>query len=127
MNSIIRALEELESLDITMDFHLQVDLNIQSLPKSFKQTIANFYMKKIECTLANLLNMLIMPQKAFQGSKGKYFALIIAFTGTKKKGNKKKKGKISVVNPTSGIAKNKGNTIVTEGKGKCFNYLDKGH
>ena len=73
--------------------------------------------------------MLVMAQKAIQGSKWKEVALIATSSGTKKKGNKNKKGKTSVVKPTGGIAKNKGNTIVTEeqGKGKCFNCLDKGH
>ena len=51
VNSMIRAIEELESLDFTMDFHLQVDLILQSLLESFGQTIANFHMDKIEFTL----------------------------------------------------------------------------
>ena len=46
VNSMIRAMEKLKSLDFTMDFHLQVDLILQSLPKSFGQTIANFHIKK---------------------------------------------------------------------------------
>ena len=58
VNSMIRAIEELESLDFSMDFHLQLDLILQSLPESFGQTISNFHMNKIECTLAELLNML---------------------------------------------------------------------
>ena len=48
VNSMIRAIEELESLDFSMDFHLQLDLILQSLPESFGQTIANFHMNKIE-------------------------------------------------------------------------------
>ena len=32
VNSMIRSMEELESLDFTMDFHLQLDLIIQSFP-----------------------------------------------------------------------------------------------
>ena len=59
VNSMIRSIEELESLDFSMDFHLQVDMILQSLPESFGQTIANFQMNKIECTLAELLNMLM--------------------------------------------------------------------
>ena len=60
MNSMIRSMEELESLDFTMDFHLQLDLILQSLPESFRQTIANFHINKIECTLAELINNLVM-------------------------------------------------------------------
>ena len=59
VNSMIRAIEELESLDFIMNFHLQLDLILQSLPESFGQTIANFHMNKIECTLAELLSMLV--------------------------------------------------------------------
>ena len=35
VNFMIRAIEELESLDFSMDFHLQMDLILQSLPDSF--------------------------------------------------------------------------------------------
>ena len=69
VNSIIRAIEELESLNFTMDSHLQLDMILQSLPDSFWQTIANFYMNKIECTLAELLNILVIAQKALEGNK----------------------------------------------------------
>ena len=64
VNSMIRAIEELESLDFSMDFHLQLDLILQSLPESFGQTIVNFYMNKIECTLVELLNILTKAPKA---------------------------------------------------------------
>ena len=86
-------------------------------------------MKKIECSLAELLNMLVTAQKAIQGSKGKKAALIATSSGTKKKGNKKKKVKTSVVKPMGGIAKNKGKAIVRveEGKGKYFNCQGEGH
>ena len=102
VNSIIRAMEELKSLDFTMVFHLQVDLILQSLFESFGQTIANFHMNKIECTLVELLNMLVTAQMAIQGSKGKEVALIATSSGTKN-GNKKKKGKTSIVKPTGGL------------------------
>ena len=128
--SMIRAIEELESLDFTMDFHLQLDMIQQSLPKSFGQTIANFHMNKIECTLAELLNILVMAQKAIQGNnKGKEVALITTSSGTKKKGNKKKKGKTRVVKPTSRIAKNKSKAIIKEeqGKEKYFYWQGEGH
>ena len=76
-----------------------MDLILQSLPKSFGQTIANFHMNKIECTLAELLSMLTTAQKAIQGIKEKEVALVASSSGTKKKGNKKKKkkGKTSVL------------------------------
>ena len=57
-------------------------------------------------------------------------ALVASYSGTKKKGNKKKKkGKTSVVKPTGGVAKNKGKAIVREdsSKGKCFHCNGEGH
>ena len=84
-------------------------------------------MNKIECTLAELLNMLVMAQKAIEGSKGKETALIASSSGTKKKA--KGKGKTSVVKPKGGIAKKKGKAPVKEdkGKGKCFHCQGEGH
>ena len=87
-------------------------------------------MNKIECTLAELLNIFVMAQKAIQGNnKGKEVTLIATSSGTKKKGNKKKKGKTRVVKPMGEIAKNKGKAIVREeqGKGKCFHCQGKEH
>ena len=72
VNSMIRAIEELESLDFKLDSLLQLDMILQSLPESFGQTIANFHMNNIKYTLAELLNILVIAQKALQGSnKGK--------------------------------------------------------
>ena len=64
VNSMISVIEELESLDFKMDSHLQLDMILQSLPESFKQTIANFHMNNIKCTLVELLNILVTTQKA---------------------------------------------------------------
>ena len=96
---------------------------------TFRQTITNFHMNKIDCILAELLNMLMTSQKAIQGSKGKEVVLIATSSGTKKKDNKKRKGKTSVVNPTGGIAKNRGKATVREDKGKrkCFYCQSEGH
>ena len=94
VNSMIRAIEELESLDFKLDSHLQLDMILQSLPESFGQTIANFHMNKIEFTLAELFNILVTAQKALEGNKkGKEVALIATSSWTKKKKNKKKKAR----------------------------------
>ena len=89
--SMIRAIEELESLDFSMDFHLQFDLILQSLPDSFGQTIANFHMNKIECTLAELLNILTTAQKAIQGIKEKEVALVASSSGLRRKAIRRKR------------------------------------
>ena len=115
VNSMIRAIEELESLDFKLDSHLQLDMILQSLPESFGQTIANFHMNNIKCTLIELLNILVIAQKALErNKKGKEVALIATSSGTKKKGNKKKKGKTRVVKPTGRISNNKGKAIIRD-------------
>ena len=55
--------------------------------------------------------------------------LIASSSRSEKKSNKKRKGKISVVKPTSGLANNKDKAIVREdkGKGKCFHCQGEGH
>ena len=44
---MIKALEELEKLEISMDNELQIDLILQSLTDSYVQFIVNYYMNKI--------------------------------------------------------------------------------
>ena len=129
MNSMIHSIEEIQSLDFMMNAQLQTDLILQSLPESFGQTIANFHMNKIECTLAELLNMLVTAQKAIHNEKGKEVALIDYSSGTeKKKGNKSKKAKERIPKALGGVSKNKGKKKVeNKGKGKCFYYQEEGH
>ena len=84
-------------------------------------------MNKIECTLAELMNMLVTTQKSIQTSKGKEVALIANSSKTRRKGNKK--GKTSVVKPRGGIAKYKGKAMMREeqDKRKCFFCQGEGH
>ena len=77
---MIRAIEKLDSLDFSTDFHLQLDWILLSLPKSFGQIITNFHINKSECTLAELLCMLT----SIQGIKEMEVALVASFSGTKK-------------------------------------------
>ena len=58
---------------------------LQSLPESFGKTIANFHTNKIECTLAKLLNILVMAQKAIQSNKRKEVVLVAYSSKTNKK------------------------------------------
>ncbi|XP_039134207.1 uncharacterized protein LOC120271590 [Dioscorea cayenensis subsp. rotundata] len=67
---MISMIERLEALDFSMDYNLQVDLILQSLPDSFSQFIVNFNMNEIECTLAGLLNKLVSTQSQMK-TKGK--------------------------------------------------------
>ena len=71
-------------------------------------------MNKIKCTLAELLNILTTAQKAIQGIKEMEVALVASSSGTMKKGNKKRKGKTSVIKPKGSVAKNKNKATVRE-------------
>ncbi|KAJ9171075.1 hypothetical protein P3X46_019123 [Hevea brasiliensis] len=121
VHKMIWLIEQLEHLDFNVDFQLQMDLILQSLPESFGNFVTNFHMTKQECTLVGLLNMLVIAQKNMPGNKGKEVALItssFARKSNKKKGNKKKKPQIP--GPSKKIAKQKGKTKADGGKGKCF-------
>ena len=108
---------------------LQTDLILQFLMESFRQTIANFHMNKIECTLVELLNMLVTAQKAIHNEKEKEIALIASSCRTKKnKGNKSKKAKERVPKTLGGESKNKSKKKVEKkDKEKCFYCQGEGH
>ena len=67
-----------------MNAQLQIDLILQSLPESFGQTIANFHMNKIECTPVELLNLLVMAQKAIHNEKGRSLLWLPLLIGLKR-------------------------------------------
>ncbi|XP_058005379.1 uncharacterized protein LOC131181350 [Hevea brasiliensis] len=46
VHKMIRLIKQLEALDFTIDFQLQTDLILQSLPESFGSFITNFHMTK---------------------------------------------------------------------------------
>ncbi len=85
-------------------------------------------MTKIKCTIARLLNLLVIAQNNMPGNKGK--ATSFSFGKSKnKKGNKKKK--TSTLGPYEKIAKNqyknKKKTEAVADKGKCFHCQKKRH
>ena len=59
---MIKNLEELEKLDMTMHRELQVDLILQSFIGSRGQFIVNYHMNKIDYTLTELLVMLVTTE-----------------------------------------------------------------
>ncbi|XP_020082582.1 uncharacterized protein LOC109706190 [Ananas comosus] len=67
---MIEDIEELPKLGLRMDADLQTDLILQSLPDSFSQFIMNFQMNKIQCTLSELLNMLVTAEGTIKGNNG---------------------------------------------------------
>ena len=63
---MIKDIEELQKLRMNMDKELQVDLILQFFPDSYGQFIMNYHMNKIDATLLELLNMLVLPSYATQ-------------------------------------------------------------
>ena len=86
---MIKDFEELEKLDMSMDKDLQVDLILQSLTDSYRQFIVNFYMNEIQCTIYELVNMLVTTEDTLKSSRGS--ALAVEQTSSKSKCTRKKK------------------------------------
>ena len=91
--TMIKDLEELEKLGIILDKDFQIDVILQSLSDAYGQFIMNFYMHKMQCTLAELMNMLVTAELSMKGSKGS--VLTVERTSSKRKffGKKKKSAK----------------------------------
>ena len=90
---MIKDLDELEKLGIILDKDFQIDVILQSLSDAYGQFIMNFHMHKMQCTLAELMNMLVTAELSMKGSKGS--VLTVERTSSKKKsfGKKKKSAK----------------------------------
>ena len=91
--TMIKDLEELEKLGIILDKDFQIDMILQSLSDAYGQFIINFHMHKMQCTLAELMNILVMVELSMKGSKGS--VLTVEWTSSKRKsfGKKKKSAK----------------------------------
>ena len=131
---MISNLNTLEVLDADIDGESQVDMILQSLPKSFKEFTLNYNMNKKIYSLYELMNELVAaegilgissveanmsePSTSQPKSKGK---------GKKKKKKKKKKDftKQDGKEISLGLA-NKGKKK-DYAKGKCFHCSEKGH
>ena len=87
--SMIKDLEELEKLDVILDRDFQIDVILQSLSDAYGQFIMNFHMHKMQCTLVELMNMLVMAELSLKGSKGS--VLTVERTSSKRKSFGKKK------------------------------------
>nr|CAD1834920.1 unnamed protein product [Ananas comosus var. bracteatus] len=122
--TMIKDLEELEKLGVKMDKELQVDLILQSLPVSYGQFIVNYHMNKIDCTNAELLNMLVTTEGTLKSSKGSILAVERASSSKRKSNWKKKPAKKQKTKnkPKKEASKNK-----AADKGKCFHCNVDGH
>ena len=87
--TMIQDLEELEKLGVILDKDFQIDVILQSLSDAYGQFIMNFYMHKMQCTLVELMNMLVTAELSMKGSKGS--VLTVERTSSKRKSFRKKK------------------------------------
>ncbi|XP_065851478.1 uncharacterized protein [Euphorbia lathyris] len=88
-----------------MAHELQVDLVLSSLPRSYGGFVSNFQLNKVECTLAQLLqNLVVHQQNVVDQDKKKDDVVVVAASSFKRKGKtqpKKKKKKVPKTTNTS--------------------------
>ena len=61
--TVIKDIEELEKLELEMQKELQMNLILQSLMSSYSQFIINFHMNKLDYTIFELVNMLVIMKE----------------------------------------------------------------
>ena len=81
--TMIKDIEEPQKLEINIDKELQVDLILQSLLDSYGQFIMNYHMNKIDSTLSELLNMLVIAEGTLKNSRDTI--LIVEWASFKRK------------------------------------------
>lgn len=91
---LIGMIETLDRLEAPLHPLLATDLILGSLPAEYGQTVVNFYMNKLDMTMAELLKFLTTAEESL-GKKGK--AVLLVEDGAKRCGVKpqKKNGKRS--------------------------------
>ena len=125
---MISNLNTLEVLGVDIDGESQVDMILQSLPKSFKEFRLNYNMSKKIYSLSELMNELVAVE-GILGTSSVDANMAEAYTSqpkSKGKGKKKKKKKDFTRQDGKQIAlevANKGKKT----KGKCFHCGEKGH
>ena len=87
--TVIKDIEEHEKLKLEMQKKLQMDLILQSLTSLCSQFIINLYMNKLDCTIPELVNMLVATEGTLKSSKGTILAM--EQTSFKRKSTRKKK------------------------------------
>ena len=125
--TIISNLNTLEVLGADIDGESQVDMILQSLPKSFKEFRLNYNMNKKIYSLSELMNELVATEGILGTSN------VEANVGEASTSQPKSKGK-GKKNKKKDFTKQEGNQIAlgfaNKGKkikGKCFHCGEKGH
>ena len=123
---MISNLNTLEVLGVDIDGESQVDMILQSLPKSFKEFRLNYNMSKKIYSLSELMNELVAVE-GILGTSSVDANMAEAYTSqpkSKRKGKKKKKDFTRQDGKQIALeVANKGKKT----KGKCFHCGEKGH
>ena len=124
---MISNLNTLEVLGANIDGESQVDMILQSLPKSFKEFKLNYNMNKKIYSLFELMNELVVVEDILGTSSIDANMAEASTSQPKSKGNGKKKMKKDFTKQEDkqialGVA-DKGKKL----KGKCFHCGEKGH
>ena len=124
---MISNLNTLEVLGANIDGESQVDMILQSLPKSFKEFKLNYNMNKKIYSLFELMNELVVVEDILGTSSIDADMAETSTSQPKSKGNGKKKKKKDFTKQEDkqialGVA-DKGKKL----KGKCFHCGEKGH
>ena len=67
--AVIKDIERLEKLGLEIQKKLQMYLILQSLTSLYSQFIVNFYINKLDCTISELVNMLVTMKKILKSSR----------------------------------------------------------
>ena len=124
----------MEVLGADIDGESQVDMILQSLPESFKESRLNYNMNKKIYSLSELMNELVAV-KGILGTSNVEVNIGEASTSQpKSKGKGKKKNKKKKKKKKKDFTKEDGKQIAlgvadkgNKLKGKCFHYGEKGH
>ena len=122
---VIKDIEELEKLRLDMQKKLQMNLILQSLTSSYSQFIINFCMNKFDCTIPELVNMLVTMEGTLKSSKG--IVLAVEQTSSSKKKSTGKKKVISTKEQKKECKLKKDGPKMAEAKKKYFHYHTEGH
>ena len=107
-----------------MQKKLQMDLILQSLTNSYSQFIINFHMNKFDCTIFELVNMLVTTEGTLKSSRS--IVLTVKRTSFKRKSIGKKKVKSAKKKKKENRPKKKVSSKV-EAKEKYFYCHAEGH
>ena len=87
---MIKDIKELGKLGLDMQQELQMDLILHSLTSLYSQFIVNFHMNKLDCTIFELVNMLVTTEGILKSLRGTVLAVEQTSSSKRKSVGRKK-------------------------------------